>query len=48
MSHSFNKIWEHAVWSIKECIPIFKTKVENKIFSYVSNQLKGSPEKSGI
>ncbi|HPD64125.1 MAG TPA: transposase [Bacteroidia bacterium] len=40
MSHSFNKIWIHAVWSTKERIPIIKTDVENKIFSFLANQLK--------
>jgi len=40
MSHSFNKIWIHAVWSTKKRIPIIKTDVEKKIFLFVSNQLK--------
>lgn len=40
MSHSFNKIWIHSVWSTKERIPIIKTDFENMIFPFVSNQLK--------
>ncbi len=40
MSHSYNKIWIHAVWSTKERLPLIKTEVENQIFSYISNQLK--------
>ena len=40
MSHSYNKIWIHAVWSTKERQPLMKAEVESQIFSFVSNQLK--------
>ncbi len=40
MSHSYNKIWIHAVWSTKNRQPLIKEAVENRIFSLVTNQLK--------
>ncbi|MBX6361527.1 MAG: IS200/IS605 family transposase [Acidobacterium ailaaui] len=40
MSHSYNKIWIHAVWSTKERLPLIKAEVENQIFTFVSNQFK--------
>ena len=40
MSHSYNKIWIHAVWSTKNRQPLIKEAVEDRIFSLVSNQLK--------
>lgn len=40
MSHSYNKIWIHAVWSTKERLPIIKPEIETTIFSFISNQLQ--------
>ena len=40
MSHSYNKIWIHAVWSTKNRQPLIKEAVEDRIFSFVSDQLK--------
>jgi putative transposase len=47
MSHSFNKIWIHAIWSTKERMPLINEKIEKTIFSFVTNQLKelGCPVK---
>ena len=42
MSHSYNKIWIHAVWSTKERLPLIKPKIETTIFSFISNQFKES------
>ena len=42
MSHSYNKIWIHAVWSTKERLPIIKTEIETVIFAFISNQFKES------
>ena len=40
MSHSFNKIWIHAIWATKERAPIIHSKVEHKIYSFISDQLR--------
>jgi putative transposase len=40
MSHSFNKIWIHAIWSTKERLPLIKPAFEKTLFGFVSNQLK--------
>lgn len=42
MSHSYNKIWIHAVWSTKERLPIIKPEIETVIFAFISNQFKES------
>ncbi len=38
MSHSFNRIWIHAVWSTKERLPLITPKVEKLIHKFMSNQ----------
>jgi REP element-mobilizing transposase RayT len=40
MSHSFNKIWIHAIWSTKERLPLIHESVEEKLYSFVESQLK--------
>lgn len=40
MSHSFNKIWIHSVWSTKERLPLIKPAAENQIYTFISNQLR--------
>ena len=40
MSHSYNKIWIHAIWSTKDRLPLIHSKVENKIYQYISEQLR--------
>ena len=40
MSHSFNKIWIHAIWSTKERLPLIQSTVENKIYQFISEQLR--------
>ena len=45
MSHSFNKIWIHAIWSTKNRYPLIHTNVEHKIhpFLYEQFQEQGCP-----
>lgn len=40
MSHSYNRIWIHAVWSTKNRLPLIKPNIEKPIFSFISDQLK--------
>ncbi len=40
MSHSFNKIWVHAVWSTKERKPLIHEGVEHVIHEIISNQIR--------
>ena len=40
MSHSFNKIWIHAIWATKERMPLIHSSVENKIYSFMAEQLR--------
>lgn len=40
MSHSFNKIWIHAIWSTKDRLPLIHTTVENRIHQFISDQLR--------
>ncbi len=40
MSHSYNKIWIHAIWSTKNRMPLIKPEIENKVFSLVADELK--------
>jgi putative transposase len=39
MSHSFNKIWIHAIWATKERMPLIDAKSEIKIHDYMRKQL---------
>lgn len=38
MSHSFNKIWIHAIWSTKERIPFIHFNAEQKIYQLIMEQ----------
>lgn len=38
MPHSFNKIWIHAIWSIKNRAPLLTVKVEEKIYQIMRDQ----------
>lgn len=40
MSHSYNKIWIHAIWSTKLRLPLIHTAVEKTIHRYLSDQLR--------
>ncbi len=40
MPHSFNKIWIHAVWATKKRFPLIHTTVEQKIYQFISEQLR--------
>lgn len=40
MSHSFNKIWIHAIWSTKERFPLIDYSIENKVYQFISEQLR--------
>lgn len=39
MSHSFNKIWIHAIWSTKDRFPLVKKDIEENIYQYITQQL---------
>ncbi|GAA5020336.1 IS605 family transposase [Marivirga lumbricoides] len=45
MAHSFNKIWIHAIWATKERIPFISPSIEQKVYHFISTQLRepGSP-----
>ena len=38
MSHSFNKIWIHAIWSTKERYPLIIPSAEKKVYDLMSNE----------
>lgn len=38
MSHSFNKIWIHAIWSTKQRHPLIIPSAEKKIYELMSNE----------
>lgn len=40
MSHSYNKIWIHAVWSAKNRLPLIKPEYEKTIYSLIAGKLK--------
>ncbi len=40
MSHSFNKIWIHAIWSTKERMPLMDIAIEDKVYKFISEQLR--------
>jgi len=40
MPHSYNKIWIHAIWATKERKPLINHNIENKIYHYISEQLR--------
>lgn len=40
MSHSYNKIWIHAIWATKERQPLIQASVENNIYQFIADQLR--------
>lgn len=40
MSHSYYKIWIHAVWATKERYPFIRPEIESQIYSFLANQFK--------
>ena len=40
MSHSFSKIWVHAIWSTKDKAPLIEHSIEKKLYPYLSEQLR--------
>jgi REP element-mobilizing transposase RayT len=40
MSHSYNQIWIHAIWSTKVRLPLIHAAVEKTIHQYLSDQLR--------
>ena len=40
MPHSFNKIWIHAIWATKDRAPLMPTGIEQKIYHFISEQLR--------
>lgn len=40
MSHSFNKIWIHAIWATKERMPLIQQNIEKKVYQFISEQLR--------
>ncbi|KHJ37754.1 transposase [Pedobacter glucosidilyticus] len=40
MPHSFNKIWIHAIWSTKNRLPLIELTVEQRIYSFISEQFR--------
>ncbi len=40
MPQSFNKISIHAVWETKERTPLIHSSVEQKVYKFISNQLR--------
>jgi REP element-mobilizing transposase RayT len=41
MSHSFNKIWLHTIFSTKDRYPLIKTNAEAPIYQHLKEQLTG-------
>ncbi len=42
MSHSYYKIWIHAVWATKERFPFIQPEIETQIYSFIGNQFNES------
>lgn len=40
MSHSFNKIWVHTIWSTKERVPLIQTEIESYLIHFMSEQFR--------
>ncbi|WP_448519176.1 IS200/IS605 family transposase [Rhodoflexus sp.] len=40
MPHSYNKIWIHAIWATKECVPLIHPHVEQKVYQFISEELR--------
>jgi putative transposase len=42
MSHSINKLWVHAIWSTKNREHLLHSTIEQKLYDYITGQLKES------
>lgn len=42
MSHSFNKIWIHAIWSTKNRMPLITTELEKDLYKIIEKQFTES------
>lgn len=40
MSHSFNKIWIHAVWATKDRAPLIHPSIEQNVLKFIEQQLQ--------
>ena len=40
MPHSLTKIWIHAIWATKERVPLLHQRVEQKVYHFMSNELR--------
>jgi putative transposase len=40
MLRSYSKIWVHAVWSTKNRMPLIHSKMEQKLFDFLKDELK--------
>lgn len=39
MSHSYHRLWIHAIWATKERMPLINKDIESKIHNIISEQL---------
>jgi REP element-mobilizing transposase RayT len=40
MSHSYNKIWIHAIWSTKNRTQLIQKNIESKLYQFIKEQLR--------
>lgn len=40
MSHSYNKVWIHAIWSTKGREPLILNKIETAVYKYMQQQFE--------
>lgn len=40
MSHSYNKLWIHAIWVTKERASLINKNIEQKVYQFISGQLR--------
>lgn len=40
MSHSFNKVWIHAIWSTKNRMPLISDSLEAKLYPMMKNEFQ--------
>jgi hypothetical protein len=40
MSHSYNKIWIHAIWATKERVCLLEPAIESRIHNYMRVQFQ--------
>jgi putative transposase len=40
MSHSYNKVWIHAIWSTKGREPLILSKIETAVYKYMQQQFE--------